>query len=194
MDNQKKLFYDSLKQWDENLEIIWDKEEEYKKLLVDSYKVYITNAREEFKQYSKENSFQIFEKSNFIKSTYGDNYFSIRVQFYDIIPDVKYSFDLAIVESNRREFIIYIIPLVNDIYIPKLSNTLNRPRPQNDHEIKKCIKDLQEEYLFLDKQNEELKKAIFEFRYHSAERNSPNLAELESNSDFLSILKKLLKN
>jgi len=194
MDNHKKIFYDDLKQWDENLEIIWDKEENYKKMLIERYKDSITKAREDFKEYSKENGFQIVEKINFIKSTYGDNYLSIRVQFYDIFPDVKYCFDLTIIENTRREFIINIIPLVDDLYTPKLSNTIDRPRPKNDYEIKKCIKDLQEEYLFLDKKYEELKETPFYFCYHSGQRNSPDIKELKSYSDFLLILKLLLSN
>ncbi len=193
MDNLKKKYYEGLKKWEENLDVILRKEEEYKSLLVRRYEDSINNVKEELKKYSYENGFQIVEKNNFIESKFGDNYFSIRVHFNDIFPNDRYSFGLTIIEETRREFIIYLAPSVK-LYIPKLSKSINRPRPKNEIETKKYIELLQDEYLFIDEKNNELKTITFILCYHNVNYKLSDINELESFSTFTSILKKLINN
>lgn len=197
-------FYNNLKTYDENLNEIWKKEEEYKSLLVERYEESIDKLKADFRIYSDQNNYNVVEKNNFMEARYGDGYIVIRIDFNEVHPTNNYIVNLAIVETPkaRREYNVIIRPMDENLYIPKRSITINRPRPKSNTEAKALIKSLGEEYLMLDEKMKRLKEISFKLNCHDAkftpqehEKFTPQEDEIFTlYEDFISILENLLNN
>jgi hypothetical protein len=194
MDNYKKKYFDSKKNWKENLEVLWEEEESYKLLLVEKYTAYINQIKKDLIQYAKENNFEIVERNNFIEARYGDNDIIIRLNFHDIFPTDKYSFELIITEKIPREFVVLVVPSLNDLFIPKRSVSINRPKPENDIEAKRYTKELENEFINISNKKDLLKNISFNLYYHSSQHTPDNIKELKPHKYFIKILKELLSN
>src|SRR3989304_969921 len=121
MNSSEMNFYDNLNIYEENLNEIWKKEEEYRNLLVNRYEQTIEKLKGDLRRYSAQNNYTITEKNSFIEARYGNNYVVIRIDFNDVHPTNNYVLNLSIVEvqKTRREYNVIIRSMVENLYIPK---------------------------------------------------------------------------
>lgn len=196
MNNPQKKYFNSLEMYYENLDVLWNKEEEYKILLVKRFEDYIEKIKKDFKRYCKQNNYKIIVRNSFIEAKYGDNYLVIRIDFNEVYPAEKHELNLAIVEVHkpRREYHVTIRPKVDELYIPKRSITVTRPKPQNDVQAKEFIKSIGENILILDDKIQELKQISFILNCHDAKYSPSKDEKLKIYNDFISILENLFNN
>ena len=192
MDSQKKHYFKQLQKWNENLEIILEKENEYSAALKKKYQNVLDELKNQLRLYFNSNNFFVIEKSSFIEAKFGDGLLLIRVEFPEVSADIHYKFRLSIVEESRREFIIYIIPDSNGLYIPKLSNI--RYRPQDSKQLNNSIGIMENEFFFLNDKIKEINLFTFYYCYHSAQKKQDRIEDLKNFDDFLTILIRLLSN
>lgn len=191
MERKKITFFNKKENYQARLEVFWEKEQEYRNLLVERYQHELDRIIKEFEDYVTTLGYTLKKGKKFIEVKYGDNYQVIRIDLNEIYPSEKYLFNLAIVEEARREYIISILPVVDNLHIPKQSNSLFRPKPRSESEIEKFNKDLERDYLFLDEKIKELKKMIFKLVCHDVNHQSSKSDEFEKFDHLEQILKKL---
>ncbi len=192
MDTHKKNFFDSRKNYDDRLEVLKQKEEEYIKLLNERYNESIKKVKDDFEKYSSEHGYLLTKRTKFIEAEYGDNYLKIRIEFEQPTLAKKYFFKLVIIEESRREFLVYFIPDCNDLYFPQPLKSAFRPKPKNQFELERFNKDLENEFLFLDNKIKELTKITLTLSYHNANYTPSEKEKLATYDGIISILDKLI--
>ena len=192
MTPQKKNYLDLKLQFDENLSVIWQKESDYRESLKRKFAKIVEQVKDEFRIYCSSHNFQLIQKSSFMEAKFGEHLLLIRIDFPDILVSEYYSFQLSIVEDTRREFIIYIIPQVDNIYIPKFSKI--HYSPKDAQQLKNSIKILEQEFLFLDEKQKEFENTTFYFSFQDSRVNKREISNLDRFVDFITILNKRLSN
>ena len=192
MDPLKKYYFEQVQKWNENLDVIFDKESEYNVAIIKKYKIILDELKDQLRLYFYTNNYVIIEQPSFMEAKFKNGLLLVRVEFPEIFPYSQYKFRLSIVEDSRREFMIYIIPNINQLYIPKMSNIRNRPK--DSIQLNKSISNLENEFIFLDDKIKEINQITFHYCYHSSQKRQNKIEELKNYNDFLTILIKLLSN
>ena len=192
MDPLKKYYFEQVQKWNENLDVILDKESEYNVAIIKKYKLILDELKDQLRLYFYTNNYVIIEQPSFIEAKFENGLLLVRVEFPEVFPDSQYKFRLSIVEDSRREFMIYICPNINQLYIPKMSNIRNRPK--DSIQLNKSISNLENEFIFLDDKIKEINQITFHYCYHSSQKRQNGTEELKNYNDFLTILIKLLSN
>jgi hypothetical protein len=84
------------------------------------------------------------------------------------------------------------MPINDKLYIPKLVNSANRPRPKNISECKQYINDLGDEYSFLEENIKKIKDIEFKFCFYDSSNKKPEIEILKPHTNFTQILTSLL--
>lgn len=192
MDLQKKQYFERVNKWDENLDVILDKECEYNVALQEKYQIALDELKNQLRLYFYSNNFSLIEKPSFFEATFGNGLMLIRVEFPEVAPDIHYKFKLIIVEESRREFFIYIMSNSTIMYIPKISKIRNRPKDST--QLDKSIRHLESEFIFLNDKITEINRFTFHYCFHSAQIKHDKIEDLKIFDDFLTILDNLLSN
>ena len=151
-------------------------------------------VKDDFVIYSNENGYLITKRTKFVEAEYGDNYLKIRIEFE--LPNLseKYNFKLVVIEENRREFVVNLNPDCGDLYIPQILQSAFRPKPQNQIELDKFNKDLENEFIFLDQKIIELTRVKFTLSYHNASHSPEKNEKLTTYEVIIPILQNLLSS
>jgi len=192
MDPLKKYYFEQVQKWNENLNVILDKESEYNAAIIKKYKIILDELKDQLRLYFYTNNYVIIEQPSFMEAKFENGLLLVRVEFPEVFPDSQYKIRLSIVEDSRREFMIYICPNINQLYIPKMSNIRNRPK--DSIQLNKSISNLENEFIFLDDKIKEINQITFHYCYHSSQKRQNEIEELKIYNDFLTILIKLLSN
>jgi hypothetical protein len=192
MNSQKKNYLNLKLQFDENLSVIWQKESDYRESLKRKFSRIVEQVKDEFRIYCSSHNFQLIQKTSFMEAKFGEHLLLIRIDFPDILVSEYYSFQLSIVEDTRREFIIYIIPEIEDVYIPRFSKI--HYTPKDSLQLKNSIKNLEKEFIFLDEKQKEFEYARFYFCSRDSHSNPKEITNLERFNNFITILNQRLSN
>ena len=194
MDIHQKKLSAEIDKWNNNLDVLFEVETEYRSKLVEKYRNKIVETKSDFITYGHEHKYKIVEKNNFIEIEYGSKFVVLRVSFTDPTPSEYYKFDFSLKEVIRREYFVYIIPEQNNFRIPKLSESILHPQPANIEEAKHGIKSIAEEILKLQEKINDIDKIVFKYACHNEQKKYNEIEELRRFDNFSSIVEYLIKN
>ncbi len=193
METHKEQFFNSLDIYNQNLDVLWSKEEEYKLLLIEQFESFLEKIKNEFLKYLRDKNYTVLSMEKFLHAVYGENFIALRLDFNEVFPTEKHQLNLAIMEVNkpRREYIITVQPNISDLYIPKRSVTISRPKPTNVVQAKEFIKSIEDEFVLLSERSAELRQMSFVLNCQDARSFTQSDGEMIIYSDFISIFKNL---
>ncbi len=194
MDIHQKKLSAEIDKWNNNLNVLFELEAEYRGKLVEKYRNKIVETKSDFMTYGNEHQYKIVAKNNFIEIEYGSRFVVLRISFSDPTPSEFYKFEFILKEENRREYFVYIIPEQNDFRVPKLYESIQRPKPTSIEEAKYGIKSITEEILKLQEKINDIDKIVFKYACHNEQKKSNEIKQLSRYDNFSSIIAYLIKN
>ena len=182
---KSKEYHLQLKYWNERNEIRIEVEEKLRIKIRNRLEFYIERAKEDFKQYLKNENFLIIEMSNYVEASFEG--IKARIVIKELGYNTSCVLELHITNQNRQEKFIAIHSKTK-FYYPSINKI--RTTPKDITLLKKDIKAIDEEILFLNSEINKIDKINFEYSFYD-EAAKPDFKELKTYHDITEILNEL---